>query len=81
MRQWGKTCKGGKYRMWPKYSEWSGLLEQGELMGSIELDGESLDCQGEKLILSPLGNGEPQRIFEQGNGIITSLNKINLTTI
>lgn len=81
MRPWGKTCEGGKYRTWPKYCERSGLLEQGELMGSTEPNGESFDCQGKELTLYPLGNGESLRSFEQGNGTITSLNKINLATI
>lgn len=76
----GQNLRGGNYRMWPKYSEWSGLPEQGELMGCTEPEGEGLDCQ-EKLILHPLGNGESPRIFEQGNALITSLNKINLATI
>lgn len=28
MRQRSKTSKGGKFRVWPDHSEWSGLLDQ-----------------------------------------------------
>lgn len=48
---------------------------------STEPDGEDLECHEKELILYRLGKGEPLRIFEQGNGIMRSLGKINLAAI
>ena len=81
MRQWVKTSDGGRIGCGQSTVNSLVYWSKEEVSRSTEPDVEDLECQEKELILYRLGKGEPSRVFEQGNGIMRSLGKINLAAI